>query len=338
MLKPKVTIPVVSILLISTVVPQVSKASEIEIYGRAHLSLDVLGDGNDYGLNVSSNSSRIGFRAKHEINDNIEAFMQLEQKVGFDEGSGEFATRDSFAGLRGDWGQVRFGTFDTPGKLLRAQADVFNDRLGDLRNMASGDDMSFDPRFRKSIHYRSPSFANTTFDIQYSPHNDTGATTDNELEALSVGVNYKSDVFWFGVVYEMNELEDRDPTAIRVGSSYHFTEAWQGIAYYQHASDLEFGDRQVYGGGFKYRFNDYAIMAQYYHATENDFDDTAANMIALGVDYYISDELTLYAILGVTDNDDNAGFSVSAGGRDTQLHPELGNTASGLSLGFIYNF
>ena len=338
MLKPNVAVPTVTVLLLSAVVPQVAKAADIEIYGRAHLSFDLLGDGDDYGLNVSSNSSRIGFRAQHEINDNLEAFMQLEQKVGFDEGSGEFATRDSFAGLRGNWGQVRFGTFDTPGKLLRAQADVFNDRLGDLRNMASGDDMSFDPRFRKSIHYRSPSFANTTFDIQYSPHNDSGATTDNELEALSVGVNYESDVFWFGVVYEMNELEDREPTAIRVGTSYNFNEAWQGILYYQHASDLEFGDRQVYGGGFKYGFNDYAIMAQYYHATDNDFADTAANMIALGVDYYISDELTLYAILGATDNDDNAGFSVSAGGRDTQLHPELGNTASGLSLGFIYNF
>ena len=339
MLKRNILLPSAGALLLVSLTLNNAMAAEIEIYGRAHLSGDMLGDGSDVGLNVSSNSSRIGFRAQHQVAENIEFFMQLEQKVGFDEGSGEFATRDSFAGLRGNWGQVRFGTFDTPGKLLRAKADVFNDRLGDLRNIASGDDMSFDPRFKKSIHYRSPAFYNTTFDIQYSPHNSTGATVDNELQAISVGLNYAKDALWLGVVYEMNELEDRDPTAIRVGTSYQFTDAWQGLAFYQHASDLEWGDRQVYGGGFKYRISDdYALMGQLYHATDNDLDETAATMLAVGVDYYISAELTLYAILGATDNSDYAGFSVSAGGRDTQLHPELGNTASGLSLGFIYNF
>lgn len=338
-LKKSVFLPTAGLALLSSLTLSDALAVDMEIYGRAHLSGDVLGDGSDYGLNVSSNSSRIGFRAQHQVSDNIEVFMQLEQKVVFDEGSGGFATRDSFAGLRGSWGQVRFGTFDTPGKLLRAKADVFNDRLGDLRNIASGDDMSFDPRFKKSVHYRSPAFHNTTFDIQYSPHNDTGSTVDNELQAISVALNYASDAFWLGVAYEMNELDERDPTAVRIGTSYRFTDAWQGLAFYQHASDLEWGDRQVYGGGFKYRVNDdYALMGQVYHATENDFDDTSATMLAVGVDYYISDELTLYAILGTTDNSDYAGFSVSAGGRDTQLYPQLGNSTSGLSLGFIYNF
>lgn len=313
-------------------------AADIEIYGRAHLSGDVLGDGSDYGLNVSSNSSRLGVRASHQVNDNLEAFVQLEQNVRFDQRGGDFATRDSFAGLRGDWGQVRIGSFDTPGKLLRAKADVFNDRLGDLRNLSSGDGMSFDPRFRNSIHYRSPVYANTTFDIQYSSHNATDATTDNELQAISVALNYAHERVWLGASYEMTEGSDYDPQAIRLAGSYDFTEAWQGILFYQHASDLAFGERDVVGGGAKYRFGDYALMGQVYHATENDLDESAATMAAIGFDYYISPELTLYAILGATDNDEEAGFSVSAGGRDTTVYPELGNTASGLSLGFIYNF
>lgn len=321
----------------TTVLP--AHAVDLQVYGRAHLSTDVLGDGSDYGLNVSSNSSRLGFRASHQVNENIEAFVQLEQNVRFDQRGGDFATRDSFAGLRGEWGQIRFGSFDTPGKLLRAKADVFNDRLGDLRNMTSGNDMSFDPRFRNSIHYRSPSFSNMTFDLQYSPHNEVDATTENDLQAVSVGLNYQANGLWLGATYEFTEGSDRDPTAIRVAGSYQFTEAWQGILFYQNASDLQFGDRDVFGGGVKYRMSpEYALMAQVYHATGNDFDDTAATMFATGVDYYISKELTLYAIVGVTDNEDAATFSVSDGGRDTTVTPGPGNNAPGLSLGFIYNF
>lgn len=340
MSKSRLLVPVTGVLLCSVVTPvsATTVLDNLEIYGRAHLSVDALGDGSDVGLNVSSNSSRIGFRAKHQVTDALEVFMQLEQKVGFDERGGEFATRDSFAGFRGAWGQVRIGSFDTPGKLLRARADVFNDRLGDLRNIASGDDMSFDPRFRNSIHYRSPAFYHTTLDIQYSPHNATGATADNSLQAIGIGLNYQYQQTWLGIVYEINELEVRQPTAIRLGGSYQFTDAWQGLAFYQHASDLAFGDRHVYGGGFRYRFNDYALMGQLYHASDNDVSDTSATMVALGVDYYIARQVTLYAILGLTDNQENAGFSVSAGGRDTQLFPEQGDLASGLSLGFIYNF
>lgn len=310
----------------------------VQIYGRAHLSTDILGDGSDYGLNVSSNSSRFGVRASHQVQDNLEVFMQLEQNVRFDQRGGNFATRDSFAGLRGDWGQLRVGSFDTPGKLLRAKADVLNDRLGDLRNMASGGGMSFDPRFRNSIHYRSPRIYQTTFDIQYSPHNATDATTENDLEAISIALNYSHPRAWLGIAYEMTEGSEYDPTAVRMGAGYNFTPAWQGIVFYQHASDLRFGQRDVFGGGARYRFGDYAWMGQVYHATANDLEDSAGTMAAVGFDYYISPELTLYAILGGTDNEGQAAFSVSAGGRDTTVIPQPGNTASGLSLGFIYNF
>ncbi|MCC5880007.1 MAG: porin, partial [Idiomarina sp.] len=254
------TVAVASILFCSQMAPVL--AADLQIYGRAHLSTDVLGDGSDYGLNVSSNSSRLGIRAKHQVHDNIEVFMQLEQNVRFDQRGGDFATRDSFAGLRGDWGQVRVGSFDTPGKLLRAKADVFNDRLGDLRNIASGGGMSFDPRFRNSIHYRSPVFNNTTFDIQYSPHNATDATTDNELQAVSVALNYQYQRVWLGVAYEQTEGSQNDPSALRLAGSYNFTDALQGIAFYQHASDLQFGERDAFGGGAKYRFGDYAVMGQ----------------------------------------------------------------------------
>lgn len=317
-----------------------AQATDIEVYGRAHLSGDVLGDGSDYGLNLSSNSSRLGFRAKHEIKPGLEAFVQLEQNVRFDQRGGDFASRDSFAGVRGDWGQFRVGSFDTPGKLLRARVDVFNDRLGDLRNVARnpGSGVDFDQRFRNGMHYRSPSMSGVTFDLHYSPHNATDSTTENDLQALSAAVSYAGDKVWLGASYEVIEGAELDPAALRLGATYAVNDQWQLLGFFQHATDLLLGDRQVFGGGFKYRFGDYAFMAQAHHATENDVSDTAATMISAGIDYYVARNFTLYSIIGFTDNDDLADFSVSAGGRDTSVRPELGNRASGLSVGFIYNF
>ena len=318
----------------------VVQAADIEVYGRAHLSGDALGDGSDYGLNVSSNSSRIGFRATHEIQPGLEAFVQLEQSVRFDQGGGNFASRDSFAGVRGDWGQVRIGQFDTPGKSLRGRVDVFNDLLCDLRNLSRNPDSGadFDTRFKNSVHYRSPNMNGVTLDFQYSPHHAEGGTTDNDRQALSMSVTYAVDRVWLGLSYETAEGAQLEPEAVRIGATYNLTGQTQLLGFFQNASDLAFGDRQLFGGGFKHRFGDYAFMAQAHHATENDLDDTSATMISAGIDYYISSNFTLYGILGVTDNEDNANYRVSAGGRDTSVTPQLGNRASGLSVGFLYNF
>ena len=54
-------------------VPAVAMA-DVTVYGRAHVSVDFLDDGADYSeTNLSSNSSRLGFKGNHEINPNLKA-------------------------------------------------------------------------------------------------------------------------------------------------------------------------------------------------------------------------------------------------------------------------
>lgn len=323
--------------LVSVMAP--AMATDIDVYGRAHLSIDALDDGQDTGLNVSSNSSRLGFRATHEVQEGLEAFVQLEQNVRFDQRGGDFATRDSYAGLRGNWGEVRVGSYDTPGKLLRAKVDVFNDRMGDLRNIASGNNMTFDTRFRNSMSYHSPEFANMRFNVQYSPHNDTGATTQNERQAISTSLSYTTGGLYLAASYESYETEFYKPKALRLGSSYQFTDNWLMTAFYQRATDIEGGDRDVIGVGSNYQLNDdYTLVGQAYTSSDNDTPDTGATMYAIGLDRQMSKQLMVYAIYGVTTNDDLADFSVSDGGRDVAIAPYTGQNATGLSLGFLYNF
>jgi predicted porin len=52
-----------------------------------------------------------------------------------DDKSVDFATRDTFVGLKGDFGQVRAGRFDSPFKVARGPVNFFGDMVGDIRNV-----------------------------------------------------------------------------------------------------------------------------------------------------------------------------------------------------------
>ncbi|MCG9598299.1 porin [Vibrio sp. Isolate25] len=68
------------------------------------------GTGYDY-----ENESRIGFRASKDMFENLNVFMQIESGYVGENGDGaSLGNRDTFLGLQGDWGKVRFGRMLTP--------------------------------------------------------------------------------------------------------------------------------------------------------------------------------------------------------------------------------
>lgn len=323
-------------------------AADVTIYGRAHLSLDSLDDGVESGTNVSSNSSRIGFKASTKLENNLEAFMQIEQNVRFDEGSGNWASRDSFVGLRGDFGTVRIGQFDTPLKAVRGKVDMFGDRLGDIRNLTrtstSGATNAnignvFDERYKNGVAYSTPKFNNFSFDLHYTPHNGTGATNDNVLESYSLSASYEANGLYAAVAYETFEgTNGLDPNAVRIGLYYDITSDFRIAGMYQTASDVPEGDRDIYGIGASYKLGNITLRSQVYIADENDLDESGATMFVIGADYKLGKDVTTYIAYGITSNDDNADYRVSAGGRDTALAAVAGEDSTGLSLGVMYNF
>ncbi|MDX3773054.1 porin [Chromatiaceae bacterium AAb-1] len=322
-----------------------AQAADVTVYGRAHLSLDVLDNGADSGTNVSSNASRLGFRASTKLEGDLEAFVQLEQTIRFDEGSGTFADRDSYVGLRGNFGSVRAGQFDTPLKAIRTKVDQFGDRIGDIRNLSrvnTGSDAIgnvFDERFKNGIAYQSPVFNNLRFDLHYTPHNNAGTTTDNLRESYSTSLTYETKGLYLAVAYESFEgVDGLDPKAVRLGAYYDLTAALRLTALYQNASDIPGGDRNVYGAGASYKLGKTILRGQYYQVGDNDTADTGASLLVVGADYQLAKELTLYAAYGITSNDDLAEYRISGGGRGKQLPAIAGEDSSGLSLGIIYNF
>jgi predicted porin len=328
----------IAVAVVAALTAPMASQAEMKIYGRAHVSVDQLDDGTDSGTNVSSNSSRIGFKADKELENGMKALFQAEQEIRYDNGSGaDWASRDSFVGLKGDFGMVRLGYFDTPLKIVRGRADLFGDQIGDARNLTRLKEFGadFDTRFRNGIHYRTPSFNGLTGDVHYSTNNssDTNPPDENK-DALSLSVSYKSDTAYVGLAHE--ERESDDFSAVRLGAYYDMGD-FRITGLGQWADLKDNGDVDTYGVGLRYKMGKTALKGQYYWVDTDDMD-ADASMMAIGVDYSLDKSTKVYMAYARTDNDDNAGFSMAGGGHGAQIDPTVGETIDGLSVGLMYNF
>ncbi len=328
----------IAVAVVAALTAPLASQAEMKIYGRAHVSVDQLDDGTETGTNVSSNSSRIGFKADKDLENGMTALFQVEQEIRYDNSSSkEWASRDSFVGLKGDFGMVRLGYYDTPLKTVRGRADLFGDQIGDARNLTRLKEFGadFDTRLRNSIHYRTPSMNGLTGDVQYSTNNDTDTSLDaDDKDALSLGVNYRSDDMYLGLAHEQRESDDF--SAVRLGAYYDFGD-FRVTGLGQWADLKASGDVDTYGMGLRYKMGKTALKGQYYWV-DTDGTETDANMLALGVDYKLDKSTTVYAAYARTDNDDNADFSMAGGGHGDAIDPTIGETISGFSLGIKYNF
>ena len=108
---------------------------------------------------VNSNASRVGVKGSEKISDDLSAVYQAEFQIyvddgdsGADNGNDTFEQRNIYAGLRGGFGEVIVGRFDTPLKTAQNKVDQFdNYKVGDISNVIPGDE-----RTDNTIQYSTP--------------------------------------------------------------------------------------------------------------------------------------------------------------------------------------
>lgn len=313
--------------------------AEVTIYGRANVSIDLLDDGADYSeVNVSSNSSRLGFRAQREF-EGITGIMQIEQEIDYSNQGSNWASRDTFVGLRGNFGMLRVGKFDTPFKRARGPANLFGDQLGDMRNLTRAGAGRFDERTPNTVHYQTPSVNDFQANFAYSLHEGNDAS-DGDDNAWSVSVTWKPGDFDLALAYEKFEDErsqgGRD--AIRLAAAYDLND-WTLVGFYQtidHENDAF--DADVWGVGFSYKFSDNIHFKAHYLERRADIDDGDSQLLAVGAEYRFASPLRIYFNYAMVANDDNARLNPWSQARTTSQPGSFGDTSSGFSLGLRFDF
>ncbi|MBU3846754.1 MAG: porin [Candidatus Acinetobacter avistercoris] len=344
----------------SILTPVISNAADVKIYGRAHISLDYLDDGKDYNdVGLSSNSSRLGFKVEQELENNMTVFGQIEQEINFASGgqnSGtDFATRDTFVGLKGDFGQARVGRFDSPFKAARGPVNFFGDQVGDLRNVTRAGNLRFDERNENTIEYKSPKLG-TGFNViaALSLHEGNSAgyvenTADNlkgdtkKNKAYDLALTYKEGPIDFAAAYEHYEEDatrgERD--GIRLAGAYKITPELNVGGLYQyltHDNDVVNPDAQVIGIAADYKFAPKTYVRGQVMHRDVDAEDANATLIAIGLEHRLDKAVRIYGNIATVLNDKNSSLTPWEQARTNNVKGFKGEDSLGLSLGFRYDF
>lgn len=324
----------------------------LEAYGKVDLSLDLSdtdapGDSSNFSL--SSNESLLGLKGQHDINPDLALIWQLEQEYRTDEGGGEFATRNTFAGFTGrSFGTLLLGYYDTPFKTVGTRWGVLGNTVGERRSILGAGALNGDvmnQRARNALLYMNTFQA---LEVQAMYATDAQDSTndnvdDNDNDMFSAAVWYTVGLLKLSLGYEdwSNLLGSGDVNGLRLAATHQVTRDGQiGLIFESISADnMEDLDRNVVGVNGSYHIGAYTYEAQVLLADNNDgAGDSGAIKFGLGVTRQLDEQTQIYAAFGMTDNEDNARYKAVDGGHGDEVGTVLGGTPNAFSAGFIFAF
>ncbi len=302
------------------------------------------------GLN--SGSSNIGFKGEEKLGGGMSAFFQCESDLRFLGGttrtSGSLCDRNSALGLKGGFGSVFVGTWDSPDKLA-----VGKTRMSEDTGWMGVTHMLFQESNRNahSINYHSPKFGGLSVALQTTSTNRASNQTADGKKGRSNGFNVIYDQ---GPLTAMIGYTDEDDNAaslsingardknVSVGAAYKFGKAKVGATYTQaKASAGAFegkvsawnlaGDFDLGGGN--------SVWLGYTQAGDVKGNlggtDTGGKQWQLGFAKELSKRTEARIGYARVSNDRNADYTV---GNTTASNMRLGSSSSVIALQMFHKF
>jgi hypothetical protein len=263
---------------------------------------------------LNSNASRLGIKGSTKVDDTaLTVIYQAEFEIAVDDGdsSGQtFKQRNIFVGLKGDFGTVMAGNFDTATKLLSKEVDQFNDLvLGDVKSILEGEN-----RVKNIVQYSSPTLlGGLSFTAAVVPGENRAAKEDNVADGNVFSVQYKADNFLAAVAHD-TDIDGYDTTRAVASTSLGQLDlgALLQTAEKAGATNTEQEDSALVSAAFK-ATDKWVVKAQYGVATTeiSPLTDQELTQTALGVDYLMSSALTLFAYGAQVDNDTDGAMNTT---------------------------
>jgi predicted porin len=331
----------------------------VQVYGKLHASVDIYDRGTETagvtepsGTEITSNSSRLGFKGEKELTDGVKGVWKFESEIDVSGESGTLAARNRYVGLSTVAGSLVLGIHDTPLKEMLGYT-MFGDTVGDARSIlgqVSSNDNQFNARAKSMVKYEIK-VAGFTGKLMYSPDfdsdTDPDSDTGNSDTLTGVGVGYKIGGFDVGAAYEKQEsidnTLDKDATGARIGIKYKIGGLQVG-AIYESLKDEGYGvriARNAYGVNLAYTLAGITFAGQYLKAEESDLaaGSDGADQYSVGVFYEIAKGAQVYGMYGSLENDLNASYQLARSGHGQAFAPtQAGETVTAFSIGMAYSF
>ncbi|MDP3586121.1 MAG: porin [Thiobacillus sp.] len=315
--------------------PAFAATANVDVYGKLHLSINAFDDqpSNISDVGISSNASRIGFKGTEDLGGGLAAIWQIEQTVNMDEGSGNFATRNTFVGLKGGFGTALIGRHDTPLKLVGRTVDLFGDTMADSRNVMA----DANGRPNNVLMYTSPTFTGVNIAAAYVTGSSTTTTSDaDDTDMYSLSVTYKNGPLFLGAAYEDGDgLSATVDKAARLAAGFTMGNL-KFVAQYDKTDSISGtadSDAWMVGAGFT--MGNVVLKANY---MESDVDNTGNDpqQWTIGADYNLSKRTSVYALYA---NGEYINVGAGAGTSDqVGSCTTCGGDISVISLGVVHTF
>ncbi|MCC1495619.1 porin [Alcanivorax sp. 1008] len=300
--------------------PAVALAEGPTVYGKMNITLEMntvdpapAAPDNDSAWVLDSNSSRLGVKGDYDLEvGGLSAIYQAEFGMNVDDGAGPFSQRNIFAGLKGGFGTIKAGKFDTPMKTSQGKVDQFNDLDGDISSFMTGDE-----RANNIVQYTSPKLADAiTINAAFIPNEDqsdfdgNGENENGLTDTISVSVVYETDSLYAALAQDIdNDYEglDADPSVgpidiTRLTGAYKI-DALELGAIYQMAEDTESNGKEtsiLVSGAFKM---DRVKLKLQYGMTDGDQSDEELTSLSFGADYKLAKASKVFAYYTVNQAD-----------------------------------
>lgn len=319
---------------------ELSQAAALTVYGKIHVSADIVDNGQVKDYAIGSNSSRIGFKGIKKLKYNLKTIWKLESDIDVTNERTDLKARNRYLGLKHSMGTFIVGYHDTPFKTLGGKAGVLHDTIAERRGiLGSGNGSNkFNTRARNAFMYISPKISGIELRGMYSVGNDTDNSLDKDT-LTSVSVVYKSKKFYVGVAVE-DQSKIIDATGLRVSSGIIMGKTKINVIYEKLSSDTNKKfDRAAYGGSLAYKMGDTTLKAQAFMMNSyTDTDNSGALILGLGVEHKLDKKFTVYAVAALAKNEKNAKVQLAASDHGEKFSPAAGDNPKGVSIGMIFKF
>jgi len=322
------------------------------MYGVGHLSFDGIDTGASSSDYVHSNSSRLGITGSQDLDYGLSIYMQYESGVdltvhGTGDGNGGANSagqvftraRDSFVGLKSDYGSIQFGRVGGMNQWLY-DYNLFADQVGDLGNVWGGDGLP--GRIDSAVEYITPTFSGLKVAAIFVPdqggHNqhDEVLKADYALGGLKLGLGYAR--FGPGIV----GLPSLDATAVTASYEAGLFNVGGEFQRENNVGGVSGADRNQFTFGASVKLGQSAVVkAQYTWSGQlSGVPQSGANQIAAGLDFNLSTSTVVYLAYAHVSNSANNAYSSFDYGHGDQGTPAIvpGNSPAAYSIGLIYKF
>ena len=274
--------------------------AEVDIYGKANVTVQSSDDGEGSFTEIKSNASRFGLKGSEKVSDGLEAVYKFEFQVDVSDADSKgdddnISARNQYVGFKGGFGQVVIGRNDTALKQAQGKLDLFNDLEGDIKNTFKGEN-----RLGNSVSYASNSYEGFKVLASFIAEDDVDAKNGYSValtygdaglkkSAVYAAVAADSEVNGYDVVRAtvQGKIED-----FRLGAMYQTQEKVDGSA-----------EADGYLVNAAYLMGSNTFKVQYQTMDFDDSDDKSA--ISVGVDHKLNKNLKVFGFYSSFDMDNN---------------------------------